>query len=90
MIYAIHSARRFVFWWFSWLNIGLVLAVQILFAINVNLGTVRGVMMLAFTSGAASTLAYLSAGIAGFAYGPRAIAPELAILESTPFSTVPR
>lgn len=85
LLYAMNSARRFVFWWFSWLNIGLVLTAQILFAMHANFGSVRDVIILGFASGCASTVAYLSAGIAGFVQGPRAI-EETAVPEAAALS----
>jgi O-antigen/teichoic acid export membrane protein len=48
LLLVIHNNRQWVFWWAAWLEIGLVLAVQVGSFEELNLGTTLGASQLAF------------------------------------------
>jgi O-antigen/teichoic acid export membrane protein len=82
VLWTIHFARRFVFWWASWLNIAVIVSTQIIYAINFDLSTVRGVVILGFATAAGGALVTVITGIAGLLIGPRVLhsrSPELPI-----------
>ena len=73
VLWGIHSARRFVFWWNVISNIALTLAVQVVFFIKVDVGTVRGVLWLNLATNVASLLINVLSGVYGFIKGPREV-----------------
>jgi O-antigen/teichoic acid export membrane protein len=82
VLWTIHSARRFVFWWNVIFSIVLTLVVQVLFVINADMSTVRNVLMLNLIMNLASLSINITAGVYGFLKGPRqteempAVTPE--------------
>ncbi len=48
LLLVIHNNRQWVFWWAAWLEIGLVLGVQVGSFAVLNLGTTLGASQLAF------------------------------------------
>jgi O-antigen/teichoic acid export membrane protein len=71
VLWTIHSARRFVFWWNVILSMVLTLAVQILFVIKADMSTVRSVLMLNLAMNLASLASNIMAGAYGFLKGGR-------------------
>jgi hypothetical protein len=71
LLWTIHSARRFVFWWNVIFSIILTLVVQVLFVINADMGVVRNVLMLNLIMNLASLSINIMAGVYGFLKGPR-------------------
>ncbi len=71
MMWMIHNARRFVYWWNSIVFIFLALTVQALFIWKVDLSTVRDVLVLNLAIAVLALLVTVSTGIYGFVYGPR-------------------
>jgi O-antigen/teichoic acid export membrane protein len=71
VLWTIHSARRFVFWWNVALSMVLTLVVQVLFVINVDMSTVRNVLMLNLAMNLTSLSINIMAGAYGFVKGPR-------------------
>ena len=71
VLWFIHCARRFVYWWTSAMIIFLTLAVDVLFIVKVDLSTVRAVLTLGLTTAAVGLLITLLTGIYGFVFGPR-------------------
>ena len=73
VLWGIHSARRFVFWWNVAFSIGLTLVVQVLFIVKADISTVRGVLWLNLATNIASLTVNVVAGIYGFIKGPREV-----------------
>ncbi len=71
VMWCIHSARRFVYWWNNIAIIVLTLAVEIFFIWRVDLSTVRAVLTLNLTMAAVSLPVSIVTGIYGFMRGPR-------------------
>jgi len=75
VLWVIHSARRFIYWWHGLTTIVVTLLIQSMFLWKGNLGTVRGVLTLNLVSVAGALLVSVLAGIYGFTRGPRQIEP---------------
>lgn len=75
VLWAIHSARRFIYWWTNISGILLIFVVQTLFFFRGDLSSVRTVLYLNLATNIASLLVNLLAGIHGFLYGERLIDP---------------
>ena len=73
VIWIINFARRFVFWWASWLNIVVIVLVQVFFIWRADLSSVQTVLILNCVSGLASLCVNALSGIYGFARGPRQV-----------------
>jgi O-antigen/teichoic acid export membrane protein len=71
VLWGIHSARRFVYWWNVALSIVLTFAVQLLFIIKADVSTVHSVLMLNLAMNLTSLFVNVLAGIYGFIRGPR-------------------
>jgi len=71
VLWSIHSARRFVYWWNVGLSIVITLVVQILFIIKVDMGAIRGVLLLTLVTNTASLFTNILSGAYGFIKGPR-------------------
>jgi O-antigen/teichoic acid export membrane protein len=71
VLWVIHSARRFVYWWNGMMTIAVTLLVQIVFIWKVDLSTVRAVLTLGLATSAAVLLVNVLTGIYGFSRGPR-------------------
>ena len=79
VIWVIHSARRFVYWWNSLMVIIITVAVQALFIWKMDLSTVRAVLILSLATVAAGTSVNVLTGVYGFIFGPRRTPIELAV-----------
>jgi O-antigen/teichoic acid export membrane protein len=71
VLWGIHSARRFVYWWNVALSIVLTFVVQILFIVKADVSTVRSVLMLNLAMNLTSLFVNVLAGVYGFITGPR-------------------
>lgn len=71
IMWTIHCARKFVYWWNNAAFIVLTIAVQAFFIWKVDLSSVRGVLMLSIATVSAAVLVHTASGIYGFARGPR-------------------
>jgi O-antigen/teichoic acid export membrane protein len=71
LFWSIHTARRFIYWWNSLLNIALTLAVQVAYIATHDLSLVRSVLMLNLFTNAAALLVNFLSGAYGYLYGPR-------------------
>ena len=71
VLWCIHSARRFVYWWNVSTGIVVTLLVQVAFAVGFNMSTTRGVLWLNLGTNVASLIVNLSSGLWGFRFGPR-------------------
>ncbi len=71
LLWGIHSARRFVYWWNVMFGIIITLITQIVFIVKTDISTVRGVLLLNLATTAASLLVNVTAGVYGFINGPR-------------------
>jgi hypothetical protein len=71
VLWSIHSARRFVYWWNVVFSILLTLAVQVLFFIKADVSLVKNVLMLNLAMNLASLFVNILAGAYGFLKGPR-------------------
>jgi O-antigen/teichoic acid export membrane protein len=71
MLWMIHAARKFIYWWSGMMNIALTLAVQAMFIWKVDLSTVRAVLILNLATAGVALLVNVLTGIYGFVFGPR-------------------
>ena len=71
VIWMIHNARRFVYWWSGMTTIILTLAVEIVFIWKVDLSTVRAVLILNLVTASAGLTVNILTGLYGFVRGPR-------------------
>jgi hypothetical protein len=71
VMWCIHTARKFVYWWNVGLSIGLTLVVQALFIAKIDMSTVRGVLWLTIATNVASLFINVLSGAYGFIKGPR-------------------
>jgi O-antigen/teichoic acid export membrane protein len=70
-MWVIHSARRFVYWWNNFFNIGLTLAVQVAVIWKFDLSTVRNVLYLNLATAVVTVIVAVSCGVYGFWRGPQ-------------------
>jgi len=78
VLWVVHNARRFTYWWYGMTNVIVQLGVQITFICKYDLSTVRAVLIMNIVTAAASFSVILFTGFYGFVRGPKQI------LESTP------
>lgn len=71
IIWSVHNARRFVYWWNTWALIVLTLATQTFFIFRVDLSNVSGVLILNLATASVALVVNLITGIYGFVRGPR-------------------
>jgi O-antigen/teichoic acid export membrane protein len=71
VLWTIHSARRFVYWWNGMLVIAYSLLIDVLFIWKGDLSTVRGVLTLALVLASCGVLTHVITGLYGFMRGPR-------------------
>lgn len=71
MLWTVHNARRFVYWWGGISFIVATLVIQIVCVWKTDLSTIRGVLMMNLWVALASLVLVVLAGIYGFLYGPR-------------------
>lgn len=76
VLWVIHCARRFVYWWHGASVIVITLLIQSIYVWKGNLSTVRGVLTLNLVSVAGGLFVNILAGIYGFIRGPR-MAPDV-------------
>jgi O-antigen/teichoic acid export membrane protein len=83
VLWFIHSARRFIYWWANILNIVLIFLAQLLFVLKADLTTVRTVLLMNLATNAVSLLINMLSGVYGFVKGPREVedVPSTAALE---------
>lgn len=84
LLWSVHSARRFVYWWNVILNIVLIVTVQVLCAVKLDMSTVRGALLLNLGTNIASLFVNMLSGAYGFMKGPREVEdPPLVIPPSS-------
>lgn len=66
VIWTIHSARKWIFWWGGFVYIATLTVVQVLFVVFVPLNTTRNVLIFGVTTGLAVLLIHLPTAIVGF------------------------
>jgi hypothetical protein len=71
VLWVIHSARRFIYWWSTILNIVLTLSLQVYLILRLDLSTIRSVLLLNLVTAAAALFTNALSGIYGFLVGPR-------------------
>jgi len=71
VLWIIHSARRFVYWWNGMMTIVLTLLVQVVFIWKVDLSTVRAVLILSLATTVAGLFVNILTGVHGFTQGSR-------------------
>ncbi|HET6145525.1 MAG TPA: hypothetical protein VFE02_18630 [Candidatus Acidoferrales bacterium] len=74
VLWTIHSARRFVYWWNVMFSMVLIVAAQIGCILLLDMSTVRGVLLLAVATNTASMFSNVLSGVYGFLKGPRRVA----------------
>jgi O-antigen/teichoic acid export membrane protein len=73
VLWAVHNARRFTYWWYGASNVIVQLSVQIYFVCRVDLSTVRAVLTMNLLTNFACLAVVLFTGVYGFIFGPRRI-----------------
>ena len=73
LMWVIHSARRFVYWWNNLMTIALTILVQVVFLWKMDLGTVRSVLLFNIAAASAALFVNILCGFYGFWRGPRNI-----------------
>ena len=73
LMWVIHSARRFVYWWNNLMTIALTIMVQAAFLWKINLGSVRSVLFFNIVAALAGLVVNILCGFYGFWRGPRRI-----------------
>ena len=81
VLWTIHNARRFVYWWNGAATIAYCILTEILFIWRADLSTVRGVLTLMVALASGGLLINISTGLYGFARGPRTTAESLIITD---------
>ena len=77
VLWFIHSARRFIYWWSNITSIVLIFAVQFFFILKMDVSTIRMVLWLNIATNLVSLLVNVLSGIYGFARGPREVEESL-------------
>jgi O-antigen/teichoic acid export membrane protein len=72
VIWAIHSARKWIYWWVTVTYICLVLAAQVVCALLIDLSTTMHVIYFSLVTVSAILITHIAGGIYGFVHGPRA------------------
>jgi O-antigen/teichoic acid export membrane protein len=85
VLWTIHCARRFVYWWNGMMAISLILLVQVAFIWKVDLSTVRAVLTLNLATAGVALLVNLLTGVYGFIRGPRKAAGLVTIPEGSDY-----
>ncbi len=71
VMWTMHSARKWIYWWGSFAYIGLLLVTQILCLIFMDLSTTLNVIYFSFITTTAVLLIHIAAGAYGFMYGEK-------------------
>jgi O-antigen/teichoic acid export membrane protein len=71
VLWSMHSARRFIYWWSNIANIFLTVVVQVLFIVKADLARVRSVVWLSFATVLVAFLTNALSGAYGYLNGPR-------------------
>lgn len=82
VLWGIHSARKFVYWWNSSTYIVATLLVQIWFIYHIDLSSIYSVLILNLASACIALFVNFSAGIYGMVFGPRCRASDIRAAES--------
>jgi hypothetical protein len=73
VLWSVHSARRFVYWWNVIFSMFLIVGVQALCVVELNMSTIRGVLLLNLATNLASLFVNVLSGAYGFLKGPREV-----------------
>ena len=73
VLWFMHSARRFIYWWSNVTGIALIFAVQLLFIVKTDISTLRMVLWMNVATNAAGLLINIFCGLYGFVKGPREV-----------------
>ncbi len=71
VLWSVHSARKFIYWWSNIANIVATLAVQVLFIAKADLTSVRTVVWLSFATVVTAFVTNALSGAYGLLVGPR-------------------
>lgn len=74
VLWTVHSARKFVYWWNNLANMSLTLLVQAVFIWKTNLSSVDSVLLFNIAATGASLTVSILCGYYGFTRGPRELA----------------
>ena len=85
VLWAVHNARLFVYWWTSISTIIVTIAVQVVCIWKTDLSTVRGVLMMSLWMWLGILAITFVTGIYGFVLGPRKIREQTAIAAATDY-----
>ena len=84
ILWVVHNACRFVYWWNSVSIITLTLVIQALFIWRGNLSTIRGALTMNLCTMSAILAVMIVTGIFGFTFGPRRIVETAANTTEAP------
>jgi O-antigen/teichoic acid export membrane protein len=73
VLWSIHSARRFVYWWNVIFSMFLIVGVQALCVLELDMSTIRGVLLLNLATNLAYLFINVLSGAYGFLKGPREV-----------------
>ncbi len=76
VLWSMHSARKFIYWWSNIANILLTLAVQVIFISKADLTRVRSVVWLSFATVLVAFVTNSLSGVYGLLLGPRVTEPS--------------
>jgi hypothetical protein len=65
-----HSARKWIYWWWGSLNIITSIIIQIVCIFLFDLSSTLNVLYFSFITGIATFATLIAGGVYGFAYGP--------------------
>jgi O-antigen/teichoic acid export membrane protein len=86
ILWAVHNARRFVYWWNNIATIILTVGVQILCIWKTDLSTIRGVLLVNISMWCVILGVTVVTGIYGFMKGPRRIAEASTMATETDYA----
>jgi len=84
VLWGIHSARKFVYWWTNICSVVLILLVQVLFIVKGDLGSMQTVLRLNLCTNAASLLINAVTGVYGLLRGARNVGHIQPVLPESP------
>ena len=70
LLWTIHLARQFIYWWATWLNIAVITGIEAAFISHANLSTTRGVVLLGLATSAGGFAVNLMVGARGLTRRP--------------------
>lgn len=86
VLWAVHNARRFVYWWNSIATVSVTILIQVVCILKTDLSTIRGVLMMSLWMWFGILAITIITGIYGFTLGPRKLAETTTITAGTDYA----